>query len=697
VKTLHWASAGLLAAAANLLVCSPGMRTVSAADPAPSSWPATKIRAEGPTTPSASLATGDGHGATVIVPVVYGAEAEEAPSASSVGDSLEQGHAQSVIGEAGGISLKQPSVATNAPAVNLISAQPVVTQPAVTPQMAPRRALLDELFGDGLLPGGNGDPSSSGSTQVAEPAWKVGKIAAATGSRKHHEQPSVTATGGIPTAAFAPQSDPLGDNQLPISEASWVSDDGGAGQPGVPIVPAYGSPVMGGYPQPPMMPGMTPYAGPYQGPPGTFVDAQHLQVGYAQQPLEPVPATPGDWMGTDDMSGSCGADGAYCDPGMFPCGALWGSGERVYVRMQYLNWQMDGVDAPAFVTTSPDGTVQNESGVLGFPDTTILFGNQSFHGEGRSGGRLTAGYWLSSDDVFGIEFDAWGLEDSTASYFANSDGSPILARPYFNTFPEVGDPGQDSSIIARPNTIKDFPFFGDQEVDLAGNIGIDLRSRVWSGGAAIRDILTLGGPQANWRVDYMLGYRYFDLSETATFNEVIVPTGGGFAAGANFVGRERFSADNYFNGGELGLASRYQFGCFTAEAVGRVALGNMHQKASISGRTTFNDGLGETATVSGDFYAQPTNIGQYRQDKFTVIPELTLNLHYHITPQVRILAGYSAVYVSNVVRAIDQIDTNLNQQRFWMETGPGPPDPQFVFRTSEVLLHGVNGGIEIRY
>ena len=58
---------------------------------------------------------------------------------------------------------------------------------------------------------------------------------------------------------------------------------------------------------------------------------------------------------------------------------------RFWLRGEYLMWWTSGMDLPPLVTTSPQGTPQNQAGVLGQSGTTILFGGQTVNGDGRSG------------------------------------------------------------------------------------------------------------------------------------------------------------------------------------------------------------------------------------------------------------------------------------------------------------------------
>ncbi|MCH8922065.1 MAG: BBP7 family outer membrane beta-barrel protein, partial [Planctomycetes bacterium] len=173
--------------------------------------------------------------------------------------------------------------------------------------------------------------------------------------------------------------------------------------------------------------------------------------------------------------------GVLNDPFELPL--LWGGGERLYARGEYLRWKIQGNHVPALVTSSPTGTAQNQAGVLGFSTTTILFGDSNLHAEDRAGGRLTVGYWLSSDDVFGIEATYYQVESSSASFSTSSTGDPILARPFFNVDPNVG-PGQDSSILAMAGWVGTLPQFGATSVDLQGDVSVFAQNELRSGAIA---------------------------------------------------------------------------------------------------------------------------------------------------------------------------------------------------------------------
>jgi hypothetical protein len=113
-------------------------------------------------------------------------------------------------------------------------------------------------------------------------------------------------------------------------------------------------------------------------------------------------------------------------------GSFWLEGE-------YLYWKTKGDALPALITT---GT----TGVLGAPGTAVLFGQSTVMEDWRSGVRVRAGYWLDSRRTTGFEAHAFGLENASIGFFAASGGSPLLARPFFNTTTNA----QDAFLIAAP-------------------------------------------------------------------------------------------------------------------------------------------------------------------------------------------------------------------------------------------------------
>ena len=103
------------------------------------------------------------------------------------------------------------------------------------------------------------------------------------------------------------------------------------------------------------------------------------------------------------------------------------------------------------------------------------------------------------------------------------------------------------------------------------------------------------------------------------------------------------------------------------------------------------------ATTAGGFYALPTNIGSYEQDKFSALTEVGLKLSCDIDCHWRASIGYSFLYWRYAARAGDQIDTTLSAGEFPPGQGSASLHPQFPFNTSAFWAQGLNFGVECRF
>ena len=402
--------------------------------------------------------------------------------------------------------------------------------------------------------------------------------------------------------------------------------------------------------------------------------------------------------------GCCGSDG--------PCGYLWNevhSHRRLYIREEYLYWRGKGNRLPPLVTTSTDPNVPQEvAGVLGEPETQILYGGDRVNADWRSGGRITAGMWLVDGEFLGIEGHYFGLEQSVDNFFAAGDFSnggagPILARPFTNVvqtanpdpmLPPIVTFTPDSALIAFPNAtinINGVDFSGD----LDGSVRVRTATNAQSAGLLLRKLMWIEFTQ-NWRVDGLVGYRFFRLDDGVAISDQFTLSGPQTQT-IDVASYDYFAARNQFHGGELGLVGSIYRGRWSLELLGKLALGNVHEQMRISG-TSFISTLGTTVETGAErLLTQPSNDGNYRRDVFAVLPETSLNLRFDVTCNVRLLAGYNFMYLSQAQRsgkAID-LDVNLSQTDGTLE---GPALPTFKFKNDNgYYLHGMNAGVEIRW
>ncbi len=354
----------------------------------------------------------------------------------------------------------------------------------------------------------------------------------------------------------------------------------------------------------------------------------------------------------------------------------WCSSGPIYVRGEYLLWWIKGDSLPPLVTTSPQGTPRAQAGVLGQPDTSVLFGGTRVNGGGRSGGRFVLGWW--ADACNRVEAEWFGLAQSSANYSQSSTGDPILARPFFN----LGTGAQDSNVLAFPG-------------QLSGNVQIAETSNFV--GAAIRaatNVICSNNCSYNHSVDFVYGYRYLRLRENLSIDsslEVTDPQSP--LLGTTFASNDSFTATNNFNGAMIGVMATNCGTCWSLVTSGRLGIGGTWERVVIDGQSTAtqND---QSTTSPGGLLAMPTNIGNYKRTAFSVVPEVELKVGYNWTPRLKFTIGYDLIYWSRVARPGSQIDTFVNTSQASGQPLVGTPGPLFPFRETDLWVQGLSIGGE---
>ena len=91
--------------------------------------------------------------------------------------------------------------------------------------------------------------------------------------------------------------------------------------------------------------------------------------------------------------------------------------------------------------------------------------------------------------------------------------------------------------------------------------------------------------------------------------------------------------------------------------------------------------------------AQPSNIGTYNRDRFSLVPEARLKLKYQVNCHLDLTLGYTMMYWTNgVALAGQQVDTNLGGPCCSPQAGPGP---DFVFQDSSFWAQGIDCGLRV--
>lgn len=415
-------------------------------------------------------------------------------------------------------------------------------------------------------------------------------------------------------------------------------------------------------------------------------------------------------------------------PPPYPTYGAYGQAPRFWFDGSYLLAFVSHqrVPYPLLNTGSP-----NQGGVLGLPTTIELIRAVDINYGAISGFRLQGGFYGDADRRFGAETGAIYTEQAGHSrlFSANVEapfnpaGIPLLARPYIDT-----TLGPTSLVIGSP-------LFGP------GSALLTTTTQLWGihGGAVWN--LYRSDPASKWFVSWDVsgGYRFLQLHEdfvfqTSTslsqFDLVPVFRPGPFGpvqvgfrieplpfpvAGivtqspASVSVRDSFVATNRFNGGYFATTGTVRYGMFSLTAMGRVAIGNMHQVLEIQGATAFaqpsqNFNLppfNQAGSAFGGLYANPTNIGKFRNDEFAVIPEFSIDLGINLTRSVSIFAGYNFLYINKVARPGSQLNpvidgTTVPYNPNYGALG-GTPGQTRLFVQDDFWLHAANFGLRIKY
>jgi hypothetical protein len=365
---------------------------------------------------------------------------------------------------------------------------------------------------------------------------------------------------------------------------------------------------------------------------------------------------------------------------------------RFWVSAEYLLWQVKNQRIPPLVTTSPPGTPQSAAGVL--PAATTLFPpeNGSFFDGLRSGGRFTFGMWFCEDQCLGIESSSFFLGQRNTSSDYSSGGIPILARPFTNvpTSLIAPLPGQLSELVAYPGVVS-----GIVSVRTSSQLygtELDLRSNLWRG--------------CCWRLDLLGGFRYVGLKESLDITENLIEAANGFNPGGPVMVHDSFQTTNNFYGGQIGLDMGFKRGRWSLDLLGKIAIGDMHESVRIEGSTAFP---GLATSAPGGFLALPSNIGSFDRNRLAFVPEGGIKLGFQATQHCRLFVGYSFLYLSDVVRPGDQIDTRVDLRQVPVAsfaTGGGPVPgvlmppavlPANPMKRSDFWAQGVNFGVEFKF
>jgi hypothetical protein len=372
------------------------------------------------------------------------------------------------------------------------------------------------------------------------------------------------------------------------------------------------------------------------------------------------------WCGDE----SCGVCNQCCRP------------LNMWAEVEYLMWWSKGSVMPALVTTSvPSNVPRTDAGVLGVATTRVLFGDATFGDEVQSGARANIGIWLDNVHNVGLGVRTYGLGGASENFNAASLGDPVLARPFYNALLAQ----EDALLIAYIDPV-DGPIV-DGSIDASYNnsfVATDIYGKIMMERSRLN------------RVDLIGGYSYLRVADALsirslhTSRELVND-------GTTFDIRDNFSTSNTFHGGMIGLEGSRGRGRWSVDWMSKISIGSNNQKVRIAGSTVVTPLVGAPTNLNGGLLAQQTNIGTYEDSDTIVIPEMSVNLNYHLSSNWSVGVGYNLIWLSSAVTTGPEIDRRVNLSQL---TGPliGPAVPAFPgFVQDDYWLMGMNFSVKAEY
>jgi hypothetical protein len=384
-----------------------------------------------------------------------------------------------------------------------------------------------------------------------------------------------------------------------------------------------------------------------------------------------------DYPACRDVLDNCGLGGhrLFAPPTGGP------AADRVFASAEYLLWWVNNQRIPALATTTTNGTTIGRFGFLNQPGTQALLGPGDFGDTLRSGFRVRAGAWLNECGTWGVDggYFFTGRQSDRAVF--DSGTVPSITRPIFA--PNLG--AEFGEVVARPGFSR-------------GVLTVEADSALWGADANVRHAICR---RCDFRLECFAGYRFLSLKESLVVTERITALENApDPPGTQVLVQDSFRTKNRFHGGQIGGVVERKWGRTSLELRGSVALGVTNQEVRIDGfQQRTRPGQAREDFVGGLLAAGP-NLGTFTRDKFSVVPELTVNLGYWVTPTVRTFVGYNVLYWSNVVRPGDQIDRVVDLT-FVPNAPPGvvfsQNRPLPTFRQADLWANGVQFGVEMRW
>jgi hypothetical protein len=363
-----------------------------------------------------------------------------------------------------------------------------------------------------------------------------------------------------------------------------------------------------------------------------------------------------------------------------------------FADVNYLiSWLGTG-HAPLLVTTSPGNLPRGQAGVEGFPGNAALFGNDGIAKQTRPGMLLRVGYQLDDRCRDAFEVGVLVIGRDGDNFNAASNGTPVLARPFFNTQTNASD----ADLVAFPGLLA-----GTVHVRTASDlIGTEVNYRCalaclscgcdCDGGSC-----AAAGP-GDCTVDFLIGYRSMRYRD-----KIVIDTTRRNLDPANVVSNRPLVEDSFygrtlFDGGQIGLEARTERENFFLLARGTAALGMNNSRTDVNG---FSDVVsnGVTTQQRVGLLTGRTNIAFYQAADTGFVSEMTLRAGYRLGQHLTFSVGYTGLFFSGVMKSAPLIDRFVNTTQIPPATLTGPDRPALIQHDTNTWAHAVSLGLAWNY
>lgn len=317
--------------------------------------------------------------------------------------------------------------------------------------------------------------------------------------------------------------------------------------------------------------------------------------------------------------------------------------------------------------------------IIGQPGTQIIFGSgaddRHFDLSRLNGARWILGGWIDPACQFGIEGSGSSFAKEEAEFTASSvlTNSPAINVPFFS----VTTASENVLVAARPNIVINQDSFRSSSFEVNG-------------------LYRMNNP-GPFPLILSAGFRNINLYEKLTLTDSVytipfLPPNSALNV------QDSFSAKTQFYGFQLGARTNFSYCDFLFEAKGEMAFGRNNQTLNIAGQTNVDN---QTLIQPIGLFAEPSNIGTFKRNQFTIVPELELKLGYDDIKYIHPFVTYDVMYLSHVLRPSENLDRNVNTSQNVLLGGTGiltgTPAPLANLHSTSIWMQGVSVGIEFSW